>query len=223
MYPGNFRQFASLLHLCVHFKDPDVKNISVSGGSASAINELLEMAESQAGEKTVKRVAVHLGTNDISRYKTDSNQTILEITSALGKVHEKFPAAEIAFSSIPHRREKSTLTENLNKTTSVVNEYVLKLSKKESYIFFLNNDDLMKDGIPMRSMYDGNDIKGIHLSVKGASVLEENIQSFFDSGSIPGFEFETETPLSRKRNRSVMSNTPPSDKQSDKTKKIIPQ
>ena len=73
----------------------------------------------------------------------------------------------------------------------------------------------------MRSMYDNNDIKGIHLSEKGASVLEENIQSFFDSGSVPGYEFDIGTPQGRKRNRSVMSNTPPSDKQSDKTKKII--
>ena len=208
--------------LRVHFKDPDVKNISISGGSALTVNELLEKAESEAGDKKVKRIAVHLGTNDISRYKSDSNQTILEITTALGKVHEKFPTSEIAFSSIPHRRGKSPVTESLNKTTKLVNEYFLKMAKKESHIYFLSNDDLMKDGIPMKSMYDINDIRGVHLSGKGASVLEENIQSFFDSGSVPGFDFDIGTPQGRKRNRSVMSNTPPSDKQSDKTKKVIP-
>ena len=60
----------------------------------------------------------------------------------------------------------------------------------------------------MRSMYDTNDIKGIHLSVKGASVLGENIQSFFDSGSELRYEFDIGTPQGRK--------TPPSDKQSEK-------
>ena len=65
----------------------------------------------------------------------------------------------------------------------------------------------MRDGVPINSMYDSNDIKGVHLSVKCASVLEENIQSFFDSGSASGYDFDT--PLGRKRNRSVMSNTPP--------------
>ena len=143
----------------IHFKDPDVKNISISGGSASTVNELLEKAESEAGDKKVKRIAVHLGTNDISRFKTDTNQTILEITTTLSKVHEKFPTSEIAFSSIPYRRGKSPQIENLNKTVKLVNEYVLKLAKKESYIYFLNNDDLVKDGIPMRSMYKTNDIK----------------------------------------------------------------
>ena len=116
---------------------------------------------------------------------------------------------EIAFSSIPHRRGKSPVTESLNKTTKLVNEYFLKMAKKESHIYFLSNDDLMKDGIPMKSMYDINDIRGVHLSGKGASVLEENIQSFFDSGSVPGFDFDIGTPQGRKRNRSVMSNTPP--------------
>ena len=40
----------------------------------------------------------------------------------------------------------------------------------------------MRNGIPINSIYGNNDIKGVHLSVKGASVVEENIQSFFDSG-----------------------------------------
>ena len=203
----------------VHFKDPDVKNVSVPGGAAMNIDELLAKAEAEAGEKLVKRIAVHLGTNDISKYKTDSNQVILEITTAVNKLHEKFPSSEIAFSSIPHRRGNSPIITTLNKTTKVVNEFCLKMAKKESYLYFLNNDeDLLKDGIPLKSMYDNNDARGVHVSAKGASVLEENIQSFFDSGSASGFDFDT--PLSKKRNRSVMSNTPPSDKQSDKTKKL---
>ena len=81
----------------VHLKDPDVKNISISGGSVLIVNELLKKAESEAGDKKVNRIAVHMGTNDISRYKSDSNLTILEITTALSKVYEKFPTSEIAF------------------------------------------------------------------------------------------------------------------------------
>ena len=94
-------------------------------------------------------------------------------------MQEKFPTSEIAFSSIPHRRGKSPVTESLNKTTKLVNEYFQKMANKESNKYFLNNDGLMKDGIAMKSMYDGNDIKGIHLSGKGVFVLEENTQGFF--------------------------------------------
>ena len=124
---------------------------------------------------------------------------------------------KIAFSSIPNRKGKTQTITTLNNTTNMVNEFFQKMAKEESYLFFLNNDEyLMKDGVPISTMYDSNDIKGVHLSTKGSSVLEENIQSFFDCGS----EFGFDTPLSRKRHRSVMSNTPPSDKQSDKTKKL---
>ena len=71
----------------VHFKDPDVKNVSVPGGAAMNINERLAKAEAEAGEKRVKGIAVYLGTNDINKYKTDSNQVILENTTAVNKLH----------------------------------------------------------------------------------------------------------------------------------------
>ena len=72
----------------------------------------------------------------------------------------------------------------------------MMMSKKESYMYFLNNDeDLLKDRVPIKSFYDPSDSTGIHLSVKRASVLEENIQSFFDSGEASGFDIETERRL----------------------------
>ena len=207
----------------IHFKDPDVKNISISGGAASNIDDLLLKAETEAGDKKVKRLVVHLGTNDVTKYKADASQVILEITSAINKIHDKFPSSEIAFSSIPHRRGKSSATLGLNNTIKVVNEFVWKMSKREKYLFFLNNDnELLKDGTPVTSMYDGSDSRGIHVSVKGAEILEENMQCFFDSGEASDLDFDAETPSRRKRNRSVMSNTPPSAKQSDKTKKLMP-
>ena len=91
------------------------------------------------------------------------------------------------------------------------------MSKREKYLFFLNNDnELLKDGTPVTLMCDS---RGIHVSVKGAEILEENMQCFFDSGEASDLDFDAETPSRGKRNRSVMSNTPPSAKQSDKTKK----
>ena len=60
----------------------------------------------------------------------------------------------------------------------MVNEFCLKMAQKESYLYFLNNDeDLFKDGIPLKSMYDNNDEKGVNASAKGAFALEENTQS----------------------------------------------
>ena len=57
------------------------------------------------------------------------------------------------------------------------------MAKKEQYMCFLNkNDELLKVGIPVPSMYDSSDSRGVHVSTKGVAVLEVNMQSFFDSG-----------------------------------------
>lgn len=100
----------------------------------------------------------------------------------------------------------------MNTTVKTVNEYVCKLNKKKPYLYSLNNDDdLLDKGIPVKSMYDASDATGVHLSSKGAEVLEENIQTFFDSGLTTDLVLN-ETPFSKKRNCNVLSNTPPSDR-----------
>ena len=68
-------------------------------------------------------------------------------------------------------------------------------------------------------MYDSNDATGVHLSVKGAEMLADAFQNFFDCAETSEYLFET--PTTHKQNRSVLSNTPPSDKQVTKTNKIF--
>ena len=202
----------------VHFKDPSVLNFSQSGTAAAGITSLFSKAKPKTANRRVKRVAIHLGTIDIGRNRSDANQVILEVSSAITDTHRQYPDADIAFSSIPHRKGKTPAINTMNATVKSVNEYVCKLTKKESYLYYLNNDDdLLDKGVPIRSMYDSSDANGVHLSSKGAEVLEENIQTFFDSGLTPDMAFET--PLSKKRNRSVLSNTPPSDKHVSKQNK----
>ena len=94
----------------VHFKDPDVFNISQSGALAAAIDALLSKAKTKASNKIVKRVAMPLGTVDVSRHKSDANQVIPEVSSALTVINKYFPQAEIAFSSIPQRIKVNQLT-----------------------------------------------------------------------------------------------------------------
>lgn len=215
-YPANI-VLGDSNSLKIHFNDPDAYNISESGASAAEIDKLLEKAATKVQNKNVKRIVMHLGTNDVSKHKNDPNQVILETSTAIGKIHSRYPDAEIAFSSVLQRRGNSPLIKNLNQTCNNVNEFMMKTVQKEKYLFFLNNDDdLLNKGVPIRAMYDSNDIKGVHLSSKGAEILEENIQTFFDSGL--SAENPAETP-SGKRNRSVLSNTPPSEKQTSKLNK----
>ena len=159
---------------------------------------------------------MHLGTVDVSKHKNDANQAILEVSSAITEINKHFPKAEIAFSSIPQRKGKAASIVAMNKTANIVNEYIRKLTIKQPYLYYLNNDDdLLEKGNPVKALYDVNDITGVHLSSKGAQVLEDNIQTFFDSG-LTTEESQYETPFSKKRTRSVLSGTPPSDKHAPK-------
>ena len=110
-------------------------------------------------------MAIHLGTIDIGRNRSDANQVILEISSAITETHRQYSGADIAFSSIPHRKGKTPAINTMNITAKSINEYVCKLTKKESYLYYLNNDDdLLDKGVPIRSMHDSSDANGVHLS-----------------------------------------------------------
>ena len=100
-----------------------------------------------------------------------------------------------------------------------MNDYIRKLAVKESYLYYLNNDaDITDNGVPIKSFYDPSDATGVHLSVKGADMLADSFQDFFNCGHVS--DDELVTPYTQKRNRSVLSNTPPSDKQVAKTNKV---
>ena len=209
--------------LRIHVKDPDVKNISKSGQKAADINALLDMAEAQAtaDNKTVKRIVVHLGTNDVSKHRSDSAQVQLEVSTALSETHKKFPHASIAFSSIVPRRGKSSVITLMNSTAKTVNEYIKKLAVKEPYLSYIDNDlDIFHQGVLNRTLYEQSDTTGVHLSVKGADMLADSFQEFFNCGPTSDDDHFL-TPVSTKRNRSVLSNTPPSEKQVSKTNKTV--
>ena len=122
----------------VHIKDADVRNISKSGHKAADIQSMLKEAGSLASTENekVKRIVLHLGTNDVSKHKTDAAQVQLEVATAISETHKKFPDAEIAYPSILQRRGKSTAIAAMNKTAKTVNEYIKKLAIKERYLSF---------------------------------------------------------------------------------------
>ena len=139
----------------------------------------------------------------------------MEASSAVKAIRGEFPKADIAFSSILQRREKSPGIITMNKTVQTVKEYMCELSVKEDKLYYRNNDDDMVDrGIPIKSMYDLNDTMGVHASSKGAEILEENSSGLSS-------QYTNDTSGNKKRNRSVLSITPPSDKQMHKTSKTV--
>ena len=146
----------------IHVKDPGAKNFSITGQKAADIKNLLDIAEakSTADGKTVKRIVMHLGTNDVSKHKTDFAQVQLEVSTAINETHKKFPDAQIAFSSILPRKGKSTAIMAMNNSAKNVNDYIKKLAIKEKkYLIYIDNDLYILDkGLPIRALYDSCDI-----------------------------------------------------------------
>lgn len=70
----------------------------------------------------MKRIIIHLGTNDVSKCKTDLAQATVDVSTAITETHKKCPEADIAFSSILPRRGKSAGTGILNSTSTTVND-----------------------------------------------------------------------------------------------------
>ena len=109
----------------------------------------------------------------------------------------------------------------MKKTAKTVNDYIKKLAIKERYLSFNENDlDILDKDVPIRGYYDSSDATGVHISVKGADMLAGSFQDFFNCGPTSDDDHYM-TPGSYKRNRSVLSNTPPSDKQISKTNKVV--
>ena len=171
---GRQHQFCTGRFKCcsLHVKDPDVKNISKQGQRAATIDTLLSIAESKANGKAVKRVVIHLGINDISKCRADTSQCTVDVSTSITETHKKFPDAEIAFSSILPRRDKTTAIKTPNDTANAVNDYVKKLAKKKSYLYFIdNNSDFLDKGLPNKELYDSSESSGIHVSDRGADIL----------------------------------------------------
>ena len=69
----------------------------------------------------------------------------LEVSLEITEIHKQFPKAEITFPSIPQRRSKSVGINIINKTANTVNEYICKLTKKLTYLYYLNTDEDLLD------------------------------------------------------------------------------
>ena len=87
----------------------------------------------------MKRIIIHLGTNDVSKCKTDKAQATVYAATATSETHKKFPEVEIAFSRILPRKGKSAAIGIMTSTLTAVNGYIRKLALKESYLSSFNN------------------------------------------------------------------------------------
>ncbi|CAG2254725.1 CNBP [Mytilus edulis] len=188
---------------------PDVINASVSGASFENIDELLNHALSVMDDTdaSVEKVVICLGTNDITRNRSDPDEVNVNATSAVNCVKSRFPSAKIGLCTIIPRKGKGQSILKLNDTTQSVNNFLAKLCKKDSSVSLIDTFNIFcQNGNAVRPLYDINDPSGVHISDKGVDKYIVELSSFF--GNTHVVEAIVHTPALRKRNLS--SNTTPS-------------
>ncbi|CAC5419977.1 CNBP [Mytilus coruscus] len=167
---------------------PEVINASVSGASFDKIDELLNHALSVMDDTdaSVEKVVICLGTNDITRNRSDPDEVNVNATNAVNCVKSRFPNAKIGLCTIIPRKDKGQNILKLNETTQSVNNFLAKLSKNDSSVSLIDTFNIFcQNGNAVRSLYDINDPSGVHISDKGVDRYIVELSSFFDDVVIP--------------------------------------
>ncbi|CAC5380042.1 unnamed protein product [Mytilus coruscus] len=156
----------------------------------------------------------YLGTNDITRNRSDTDEVNVNATSAVNCVKSRSPNAKIGLcTSIPRKGKRQNILK-FDETTQSVNNFLAKLSKKDSSVSLIDTFNIFcQNGNAVRLLYNINDPSGVYISDKGVDKYIVELSSFFDNTRV--VEAIVHTPALRKRNLS--SNTTPSstEKQDD--------
>ena len=85
---------------------PNCINASISGATLEIIDETIKLAKSKVFDKTVDKVVISLGTNDITKSKGDHDQVNINLTHAIHQVKCNFPNSVVGICTILPRKGK---------------------------------------------------------------------------------------------------------------------
>jgi hypothetical protein len=110
-------------------------NAQVSGGSFSNIEQVIDITRNKTGEidnnVQINKVVISLGTNDVGRYKLDSVQVNVDVTTVITKVKNSFPNAQIGLCGTIPRKGTSNNYFKINKTAANVNRFIKMVCMKD--------------------------------------------------------------------------------------------
>ncbi|CAC5420478.1 CNBP [Mytilus coruscus] len=188
--------------------DEKVINASKSGANFENFPQSLDLAAQKSDSHKVDKVAICLGTNDISKHKDDCDQINLLVTKAVAQVKSAYPESHVGLCSIIPRKGNSAQINRLNQSATNVNKFIRKLCAREDNVDFVDLEKLFyRNGTIIRSMFDKADNSGVHISIEGAQNINRKLSDFFLSPK-PCVQ-ELHTPTDPKRKRSDGTATPP--------------
>ncbi|VDI01295.1 Hypothetical predicted protein [Mytilus galloprovincialis] len=176
-------------------------NASKSGANFENFTQILDIAVQKTDSFKVDKVAICLGTNDISKHKDDSDQINLLVTKAVAQVKSAYPESHVGLCSIIPRKGNSAQINRLNQSATSVNKFIRKLCAREDNVDYVDLEKLFyKNGTIIRSMFDKADNSGVHINTEGAQNINRKLDDFFHSPK-PCVQ-ELHTPMDPKRKRS---------------------
>jgi len=110
---------------------PNCINASISGATLKNIDETIKLAKSKVFDKTVDKVVISLGTNDITKSKGDHDQVNINLTHAIHQVKSNFPNSVVGICTILPRKGKGPNITKCNDTVLNVNIFLKKLCIRE--------------------------------------------------------------------------------------------
>ncbi|CAG2202816.1 unnamed protein product [Mytilus edulis] len=189
--------------------DENLLNASKSGANFENFTQILDIAVQKTDSFKVDKVAICLGTNDISKHKDDSDQINLLVTKAVAQVKSAYPESHVGLCSIIPRKGNSAQINRLNQSATSVNKFIRKLCACEDNVDYVDLEKLFfKNGTIIRSLFDKADNSGVHISTEGAQNINRKLDDFFHSPK-PCVQ-EIHTPMDPKRKRSDGTTTPTS-------------
>ena len=159
-----------------------IVNASVSGAGHSDPSVVINEANAKiADDCEVKKIAICLGTNDVTKNKSNVDKVNVSISKSIETIKDRFPDAEIGVCTVIPRKGNSTSLKELNAATSAVNTYIRTMCEASEDLCLIDLNPLFKTGnVVKMPLYDPNDASGVHISSDGAKCIQEGICAFFD-------------------------------------------
>ena len=102
-------------------------NASISGATLENIDETIKLVKSKVFDKTIDKVVISLGTNDITKSKGDHDQVNINLKHAIHQVKCNFPNSVVVICTILPRKGKGPNIKKCNDTVLNVNIFLKKL------------------------------------------------------------------------------------------------
>ena len=186
-------------------------NASTSRATLDNVEQCIDLALSKItpSDKNVNKVVLCLGTNDVTRNRDDSDQVNIRFTQAIAKVKQSFPESQLGVCSILPRKGKGQQISKINETTQNVNSFARKFCAKDTCLDYVDlTNEFLRQGNVLKSLFDTNDVSGVHISSEGEDKLCEMLSQYLSLSNTAGLP-ETPT-MDRKRTRSETTGTPTS-------------